>query len=914
MGLKDILGLNKSEAKVPPLKQEKNSSVKKENVSSGIGQTRPLNKKDTKDKVDLAISDSQLEDQLKDFNNKNNKSKKLNSGPFSSLKSRMSKSKDHILEETEQTFYTQDSMDLSTVSKTVDINNKTDTRSAIDNKTTNNNTTNFDKKETKKLDKSTIKSNDQVIDRKLGSDVTSDLTLLDEKQLDQMLDNELNKSASGKKTAKNLFNLPGNIDKNSLHGSTRHTNLNTKTQSPDMLSDDLINLNHKRLPIVGKYSLNKQYKIAALIASTALVGLISGSFLYGNSNTKQNKAIEYATEFSSDIQKINTFFSDASLGKTQAYDNLRKVTEKAKSDLDLLKQQNSTITSNEALIKLQNDMQSTLNVITGNMEILHMQADILANSSEKVGTFTQSVNNLNVLLDNFINDYTQQPLNKNELANIYLLKSNLQSINGLFATILLSEKIDATLIANLNAYRRDVKNSLLALQVGDASRGINPITSSNLLAIYGNMTKEWVGLSGRTDSVVNKSAELIKARSLVPQNYTLINSLNQNINTALNLYKNTDLTGTNVAKTIIALSLLLLIFSMIVTFNIYSFEKDNRSLLEKFENNKNQSSILKLLTEMMPLQDGDLTKKTTVTEEITGAIADSINATIDSLASLVRKIKDTSFRMRQKTNEVNSISSEMLSTTEKQATTLNETGTSVIDIANAITEISKRTEKGANDAKNSVAVSEEGAKQVLDSVKSMREININMNETVLLMKKVNNSSAQIYSIAELLSDITEETSILALNAAVQAAKAGESGKGFKIVSDSIQELADKASDAARRVGTLISTVQTDIQAVEHAVQKTTQEVDKGVQLSELAGDSLNKMTLVSKDLSETVRTISEDAKSHADAARKVSQNMEALLKATEDNKVSTKKAASSILEISSIANELGDSVQSFKVE
>lgn len=694
----------------------------------------------------------------------------------------------------------------------------------------------------------------------------------------------------------------------------KNLDVKSHTASDNMFSDNIFESNQKTIPVIGKLPITRQYQIVGALAALSLVGLMTGGFLYGNANSKASKAIQFGTEFSTDTQKLGSTFSDAVTGKNKAFDNLTNLANKTKADFELVKQNTSTLTTDPQLAKLQNDINNNLLALNKNIDLLRTQADLLSNSSDKVAMFNSSVNDLNASLDEFIKLYTQQNLNQNELANVYSLKTNLQVVNGSLATMLLSDKADTIIADNLNKARQDFKNSLVALQVGDPSKGINPITQQNILDSYQKISQLWIKLSAQADTVTNKSNDLITTRGLLPKNEAIVNDLIKNATDLVDIYKNQDLTGVQLSLVVLGVSLFALVLSAIIAFYVYTYERENRSVVERVENDKNQSSILKLLNEMMPLQDGDLTKKTTVTEEITGAIADSINATIDSLASLVKKIKDTSLVMREKTNEVNLISFEMLKTTENQADSLNKTGSAVIEIATAITEISKKTEQGAQEAKKSVEVSEQGAEQVLSSVKSMQEINNHMNETVHLMKKVGDSSKQISEIVELLSDITEETSILALNATVQAAKAGEAGKGFKIVADSIQELANKAGEAARRVGVLISAVQTDIQAVENAVEKTTSEVDKGVTLSEKAGESLNKMRVVSKELSEIVATISEEAKSHANSAKKVSENMKEILKTTELTKNSTEKTAHSIAEISDISNELGESVQSFKVE
>jgi twitching motility protein PilJ len=316
---------------------------------------------------------------------------------------------------------------------------------------------------------------------------------------------------------------------------------------------------------------------------------------------------------------------------------------------------------------------------------------------------------------------------------------------------------------------------------------------------------------------------------------------------------------------------------------------------------------------MVYQQTGKLKKKTTVEEGITLDIADSINATIDSLVVVVTKIKNSSLVMKQKTNEINLVSTKLLDATEKQSDSIVEANESINNIAKAIHQISEKTKESLITAQHSAEASNLGARQVKESIESMNAISKNMEETVVLMKKVSDSSKQISEVLSLLSDITEETNILALNATVQAAKAGEAGKGFKVVADSIQELADNAAEATRRVGALIATVQTDIHSVGSSIERTNREVERGVELSENAGQSLNEITDISNKLADIVKSISRDANTNAEAARQISNNMSTILKVTEETKDSTKKTTNSITEIDKMSSELSESVKTFIV-
>lgn len=686
--------------------------------------------------------------------------------------------------------------------------------------------------------------------------------------------------------------------------------------SMDMLSEGGTSFNEKKIPFLSKFPVRKQYQIATFSALIGLAGLGLGLFQYYTSEAKQSDNIVVVSDLSNNLQKIDTQFSSAVLGKKDAFNqtkSLWSLIDKNQNILNSIPLEYSGDLKGrvEVLVKNIND---NIKIVHGNINQLDSNAEFVQNTAKTIALIDSDIQEMNDLLDRLGSVYTQLGANQAEMSNIYFLKNSLQSINSTITSVLLSDSITPETIILLNKSITDFKKTLEEVYNGDDVKGVNPLPAGIPMNSYKKLANTWLNFNEKLNGLNKKGTDLVIIRSLSGSNATVISNINKSFDELNSTIKENKYTSAISGEVISIIFSLVLITSILLIFYIYNVEKDNRNLLEKINNNKNQASIFKLVREMTPLQDGDLTKKTTINDEIIGILADSINATIDSLSSLVKKIKDTSFVMRQKTGEVNVISVEMLRTNEEQAKAIEETGHSVIHITKAIEDISEKTNSGAQVAENSVKVSSQGAEQVLASINSMQKINENMSETAHLMKKVTDSSKQISEIVELLADISENTSILALNATVQAAKAGEAGKGFKIVADSIQELADKAGEATRRVGALIAAVQTDIQAAEEAVNKTTSEVSSGADLSEKASESLNQMTEVSNNLVLIVRSISEDARKNAQVSKEIADKMNLILHKTEENKQSTQKTVSSISEIAQISNELGESVQTFKVD
>lgn len=701
----------------------------------------------------------------------------------------------------------------------------------------------------------------------------------------------------------------------SMENEDRDQSLNESSQT---LSSDLITFNsleshQKKLPLIGFLPSRKQYQIAGGIFLVGFLALLYSAVTYNNASTNQSTSLADLSNLQTTAQKLDSSFTSSVIGKKEAYENLMKNWKNLNEQSESFIQITDKIASKDK-DKVKQVLEKDLLKIKGNIDSINKESKFLKNSALRVNAISNEINSIYTLIDKLSVLYVQNGANQNEINQIYYLKNTLQSINENITKLLLSDNVNLEMISDLEKYRKTFRKSLSEVYTGNKNSGINPVVRGVPLKTYEDLANKWVNFADKVDTVITRGPELIKIRTLSLDNSLYIKELDEHLMIVKNIIEQNKFEGLLLSKILAIISAITLVLSFIMFFKIYSNEKDNRNLDDKIANNQTQNAIYMLVQEMLPLQEGDLTKKATVPKELIGLIAKQVNDTVESLSSLVKNIKETSLTMRSKTKEVNTISVEMLNSSKEQASSIQETGEDIIKITKAIVDISQKTTESAFVAENSVKVSEEGANHVLDSINSMKEINNQMTETVHLMKTVNDSSKQISEIVELLSDIAESTAILALNATVQAAKAGEAGKGFKIVADEIQSLADSAGEKARSVGALIASAQTAIQAMENAVSKTTNEVGKGVALSEKAGQSLSEITQVSYNLAFIVRSISEDAQENAILSTKVEQNMKEILKKTTENQQSTQKTASSIAEISEISNELGNSVQSFVVE
>ncbi len=342
-------------------------------------------------------------------------------------------------------------------------------------------------------------------------------------------------------------------------------------------------------------------------------------------------------------------------------------------------------------------------------------------------------------------------------------------------------------------------------------------------------------------------------------------------------------------------------------------EAQNQEEEAKRQNDANQAAILRLMNELQEVADGDLTTQATVSEDITGAIADSVNYTVEELRTLVGRINSTAEMVTSASSAAQETSNRLLAASEAQSREIRSTGESVLKMAQQINEVSSSALESANVARQSLAAAEEGQRAVQNSITGMNEIREQIQETSKRIKRLGESSQEIGEIIELISDITEQTNVLALNAAIQAASAGEAGRGFSVVAEEVQRLAERSAEATKQIGALVRTIQTDTQDAVAAMEKSTQGVVEGAKLSDAAGQALSNIGSVSRQLAELIQKISEDTSVQARSAGGVAQSIQHILTVNEETSQGTQRTAASISQLSALAQELKSSVARFKV-
>jgi twitching motility protein PilJ len=331
------------------------------------------------------------------------------------------------------------------------------------------------------------------------------------------------------------------------------------------------------------------------------------------------------------------------------------------------------------------------------------------------------------------------------------------------------------------------------------------------------------------------------------------------------------------------------------------------------ENERNQEAIMRLLDELSNLADGDLTVQATVTEDITGAIADSINYAIDALRELVTTINDSAIQLDGAAKQTQGAAAHMAKASSAQSRQISSASESMADMAASIEEVSGNSERCSDVARHSVDIAHKGGDAVRRTIDGMNAIRETIQETSKRIKRLGESSQEIGNIVELINDIAEQTNILALNASIQASMAGEAGRGFAVVADEVQRLAERAANATKQIEVLVRTIQTDTNEAVVSMERSTTDVVGGALLAENAGAALEEIEQVSNQIASLVQNISASARQQAAVSGNISKNMQVVREISTQTAEGSTATSTSIAKLAALSAQLRKSVAGFRL-
>ncbi|SFP82255.1 twitching motility protein PilJ [Nitrosomonas cryotolerans] len=501
----------------------------------------------------------------------------------------------------------------------------------------------------------------------------------------------------------------------------------------------------------------------------------------------------------------------------------------------------------------------------------------------------------------------------NEIIAVETMKVLTQSITKNISIILPSEFPISAIKGQLINDRKRLLTIIHALSQGSNELHLSAIKEQDSLKILTEIQILYRKINDRLDIIQREIAKVIATKFAINEIFKsseTILSIGTEFDNELQKQAAVMVFSLNAiiyASGTLAL-LICILFARALTQNMRK-----QLLASENEVERTQKAILRLLDDMEKLADGDLTIRTVVTEDITGAIADSINYTIEELHTLVEEVNKASSQVATASSQAQHVSSKLLTAAQQQSLKIEETTIAVLGMAESISEVSETATESAKVAKQSLATAEKGTLAVRESIAGMKEIRTHIQDTSKRIKRLGESSQEIGEMVALISNITEQTNVLALNAAIQAASAGEAGRGFTVIAREVQRLAERSAAATKQISSLVKTIQEDTRDTVAAMERSTLGVAKGAKRSDSAGQALEEIEEVSKRLAQLVSTIFDTTHAQAQAANKVVENMEDILHITRQTTDGTMQTTASIKQITGFASELKASVSNFKV-
>ena len=627
------------------------------------------------------------------------------------------------------------------------------------------------------------------------------------------------------------------------------------------------------------------------------------------------KAIAYTTQVQVSSQQLAKFAAEAAAGNEFAFQELESTSANIDSYVRALNAGDKTgMPSYQGVVKAElEELSKAWAQLQGDSAKIVGNKNVVLGAAAGAKDFTDKLSALNSRMSEVVNILTDRNASASQ---VYIASRQMQladRMGGRVGRIISGGEDSQAAAAGLERDARLYGTVVNGLLNGASELNIKPLDNANAKQIVGDVAAQWAEVGEPIKTVAGAAASLQEVRDAAAAAFDDSQSVllgaarvAQRIDglSSKRLFPN-PWWGAIAA----GLALLLLLF-----LGVKLIREQQRRYQQTVElNQRNQDAILRLLDEMGSLAEGDLTVKATVTEDITGAIADSVNFAVEALRSLVTTINETAVQVSTAAQETQSTAMHLADAAEYQARQITSASAAINEMASSIDTVSQNSSESAEVAQRSVRIATNGAAVVRQTIQGMDSIRDQIQETSKRIKRLGESSQEIGAIVELINDLSEQTNILALNAAIQAASAGEAGRGFAVVADEVQRLAERASVATRRIETLVQTIQSDTNEAVSSMEQTTSEVVSGARLAEDAGHALGEIETVSTDLAELIQNISGSARQQSAAATNISATMNVIQEITSQTSVGASQTAESIGNLAQLAADLRRSVADFKL-
>ncbi|VVP73816.1 hypothetical protein PS910_01293 [Pseudomonas fluorescens] len=666
-------------------------------------------------------------------------------------------------------------------------------------------------------------------------------------------------------------------------------------------------------------SANPRLRSTAQIAVLFIVLILSIILLFANFaylNTQSNydkQYIGHAGELRVLSQRIAKNATEAAAGKGLAF----KLLSDARNDFErrwgYLRQGDRATGLPEAPAGVRDEMDA----VKRDWENLRKNTDTILASEQTVlslhqvaATLAETVPQLQVEYEKVVEILLKSGAPASQVAvaqrQLLLAERILGSVNTVLAG-------DDTSVQAADAFGRDANRFgqvLEGMLGGSSTIQVTRVEDADARARLAEIAELFQFVAGSVDEILETSPELLRVREAAGNIFSLSQTLLDEASHLANSFEN--LASGRTLDTVGGYALGLLALASIILIGLVMVRTTRRQLRETAEKNeRNQRAIMRLLDEIEELADGDLTVTVSVTEEFTGAIADSINYSVDQLRDLVATINHSAVQVASAVQDTKNTARLLVKASEHQAEQISEASVAVGDMVESIDRVSAHAYESAKVAERSVAIANKGNEVVHNTINGMDNIREQIQDTAKRIKRLGESSQEIGDIVSLIDDIADQTNILALNAAIQASLAGEAGRGFAVVADEVQRLAERSSSATRQIEALVRAIQADTNEAVISMEQTTAEVVRGARLAQDAGVSLAEIEGVSQTLAELIHSISDAAQLQTSSAGQISHTMAVIQQITAQTSAGSTATADSIRHLARMASEMRRSVSGF---
>lgn len=664
--------------------------------------------------------------------------------------------------------------------------------------------------------------------------------------------------------------------------------------------------------IVGR-TIRKPVILAMCVLLILLIAAFAGNFYLAQQKSSQSSAhLMAVSDLKALSQSIAKYTNAAAGGQLVAFSALADDKTRFEAQLGLLQRGGSGVppASGEAKNALSNVSQlwavtaASVDVVLSNRESISYLKDLNGDLAINMSAIQQENNRV-------VAGMLRLGLPPNQIA---LAQRQNLLIERMSRSVDKAAEFGASknLLENLNRDKQTFGKVLKGLKTGDRDLLLTAVADADVQSNLAQAEGLFRAVSTQLGEVEARSDNIAKARqaaAMVSSGSTEYLAALNRVSSSLSKSNNLD-----IASPLVGLVSAASAFVVIFLISLLIYREANQNVSEtEVQNEQNQAAILQLLDELADLADGDLRVQATVTESFTGAIADSINFSIDQLRSLVSQINDTSGAVSSAADQTQNSVNKLSEAAKRQAEEIAQVSEAVNDMAVSIDQVSYNAAESSSVAERSVEIANNGASVVQNTIDGMDNIREQIQETAKRIKRLGESSQEIGDIVSLINDIADQTNILSLNAAIQASMAGDAGKGFAVVADEVQRLAERSGAAAKQISALVKTIQSDTNEAVTSMEQTTSEVVRGTRLAQDAGVALGEIESVSSSLAEIIENISDAARKQAASAGKISNTMKSIEEITSQTTEGTQATVVAVGNLAEITNELRSSVTGFKL-